>query len=136
MLNLECLFGSDSLELCEKTFKSSIFTRSSFQIIVSNCLKELGFDLFEEYLDKNTGYTIDILLVNKNGAPHLAVEVDGPTHFIRLSNGLFRPNGATCLKRRLLASSGLKTLSVPFFDWKSLRNKTQQETYLRKLLNT
>jgi hypothetical protein len=112
----------------------SSFTETNFQKSVARCLRDLGIQFAEEVVEQHTGYTIDILFSDKNGAPLRAVEVDGPTHFVRLSNGWFWPSGATCFKRRLLASVGLHISSVPFWQWRKLRDVTEQKAYLRKLL--
>ena len=133
-LNLKNLLGTDFLDLCRNFFERSAFTESKFQKSVSRCLQSLDVQFAEEVVEKQTGYTIDILLFDKDGAPAQAVEVDGPTHFIRLSDGLFRPSGATCLKRRLLASSGLKSSPVPFWQWRALRDHAERKAYLLKLL--
>ena len=47
----------------------------------------------------------------------VAIEVDGPTHFLHKSK---RPTGATHLKRRQLRAAGWRLRSVPYFDWPSL----------------
>ena len=56
------------------------------------------------------GYSIDIV-VNSAGVT-VAIEVDGPSHFVGRT-----PTGATLLKRRQLRSFGWSLLSLPYWDW-------------------
>ncbi|KAG1673210.1 hypothetical protein FOA52_013090 [Chlamydomonas sp. UWO 241] len=55
-------------------------------------------------------FSIDIAVQLLDGS-RLAVEVDGPTHF--LSNAPTAPNGATCLRNRLLEERSWRVVSVP-----------------------
>jgi hypothetical protein len=57
-------------------------------------------------------FSIDIA-VQLPGNQKLAVEADGPTHF--LSNG--QPDGATRLRNRLLQARGWRVVSVPVTEW-------------------
>jgi very-short-patch-repair endonuclease len=62
-------------------------------------------------------FSIDIAL-QLPGAQKLAVEVDGPHHF--LSNAPTVPNGATNLRKRLLQARGWRgwrVVSVPVTEW-------------------
>ena len=50
----------------------------------------------------------------------IAVEADGPTHFLRNRrerNGLPRPSGETRVRDRLLAAWGWTVVSVPYTVW-------------------
>lgn len=53
----------------------------------------------EEMTDPETGYSIDIVVKCGNARGGIAVEVDGPSHFLR---GTRDPTGATVMKRRHL----------------------------------
>jgi very-short-patch-repair endonuclease len=59
-------------------------------------------------------FSIDIAL-QLPGNQKLAVEVDGPTHF--LSNTPTVPTGATRLRNRLLEARGWRVVSVPVTEW-------------------
>ena len=49
-----------------------------------------------------TGYSLDLALPSSR----VAIEVDGPSHFLLPdSRGVRKPNGPTLLKRRLLAAA-------------------------------
>ena len=56
------------------------------------------------------GYSLDAV-VDFEGR-EVAVEVDGPSHFVGRE-----PSGATALKRRQLRAAGWALLSVPYWEW-------------------
>lgn len=67
----------------------------------------------------------------------LAIEVDGPTHFVRNTR---QPLGLTRGRARLLAARGWRVVSLPFFEWPggkaaggAQEAKSRQE-YVRQLL--
>lgn len=66
----------------------------------------------------------------------LAMEVDGPHHFVACpwDNSTRRQNGSTQLKRRLLAASGWAVASVPFYEWDVLATEPARASYLRQQL--
>ena len=60
----------------------------------------------------------------------IAVEVDGPSHFI----GREQLTGSTILKQRQVAAlDGLKIVSIPYWEWDEL-NKGKKQQYLQDLL--
>jgi hypothetical protein len=61
-------------------------------------------------------------------------QVDGPSHFVALAGGGWRPNGATQLKRRLLGRVGWRVVSVPYWEWDACAGPAEQAAYLRRLL--
>ena len=65
-----------------------------------------------------------------------AVEVDGPSHFVKSSDGGLHCNGGTLLKQRHLAGLGYTLVSVPFWEWDAVEKKRQEErvTYLSEKL--
>jgi len=67
----------------------------------------------EEHRCKASGYSIDALVTLNNGK-RIAVEVDGPSHFIGRSQ---QPTGATLLKHRQLRHLGWRLESVPYWEW-------------------
>mmetsp|Transcript_46618 Transcript_46618/g.54489 ORF Transcript_46618/g.54489 Transcript_46618/m.54489 type:complete len:97 (-) Transcript_46618:21-311(-) len=91
---------------------------------------------FEEEVILNSGYSID-LLVSMNER-EIAIEVDGPSHFIGKSK---KPNGKTQLKHRQIHTlDNLKVLSVPYWEWDAIKEMPEgdklkgQPRYLEKLL--
>ena len=70
----------------------------------------------------------------------IAIEVDGPSHFVQLSRqGAARQymkfNAETRLKRRLLKRLGWKVVSLPYTRWDSAQSKRHlQQEILTSLL--
>jgi len=67
----------------------------------------------------------------------VAIEVDGPSHFLRPSSRSDKhlPNGPTLLKRRLLKVAGWRLISVPFYEWDQLSGREEQRRYLAQRLD-
>ncbi|EOD39764.1 hypothetical protein EMIHUDRAFT_251391 [Emiliania huxleyi CCMP1516] len=77
-------------------------TISEFQRSVAVALAAVQHGFEEEYLEPRTGYSLDLVLPSSR----VAVEVDGPSHFLLPDGrGVRKPNGSTLLKRRLLVAS-------------------------------
>ena len=84
---------------------------------VFEALRDIAADARQEVRAAQHGeLSLDVVL--SYGGVDVAVEVDGPSHFVGRSR---RPTGATQLKRRLLKHSGCRLLSVPYWDWDALR---------------
>ena len=110
-------------------------------------MRDMGLEPIEEFVDPATGYSIDALveLGHNERRARIAVEVDGPSHFVRLSGsdtspvggsggaiGL-TPVGATVMKHRHLERVGYTVLSVPYWEWDTLNHKDgQKETGARR----
>ena len=78
--------------------------------------------------DRRTGYSLDLALPSSR----IAIEVDGPSHFLLPDGrGVRRPNGPTLLKRRLLAAAGWRVISVPFYGWNGFATAKERQTYLQ-----
>ncbi|KAJ1487999.1 hypothetical protein T484DRAFT_1784639 [Baffinella frigidus] len=83
----------------------------------------------EEYEDPKSGYRIDSRV---SGAGRVwAVEVDGPTHFLKGGSGR-EPSGSTLLKRRQLGELGYTAVAVPYWEWDDLEGKGEEQ--LRRYL--
>ena len=92
-------------------------------------LKAIGLEPEEEVLT-GSGYRIDAIVeTNKN---RLAVEVDGPSHFIGR-----KQTGSTILKHRQIASlDELRVVSVPYWEWNELKEESnKKQEYLHSLLS-
>ena len=75
-----------------------------------------------------SGYSLDAVI--EHGGARIAVEVDGPSHFIGQE-----PSGATLLKRRQLRSFGWPLLSVPYWEWTALGGSPERQgAYLQDAL--
>ena len=51
-------------------------------------------------------------MVLRHGDRRVAIEVDGPSHFIKTSRGTYELNGQTRLRNRLLEGAGWHVISV------------------------
>ena len=72
--------------------------------------------------------SIDVAI---DGAAPVALEVDGPTHF--LQDG--RQDGSTRLRNRMLTAHGWRVVVVDYRVWQhQLQTEAQREEYLRSLL--
>ena len=84
---------------------------SAFQTEVSRALSRVGIAHDMERLTDDGLFCIDIVL---RGPARVAVEVDGPSHFLRNTRA---PNGPTLARQRLLEARGWRVASVPWFEW-------------------
>ena len=73
------------------------------------------------------GYSLDAVV--SHGGREVAVEVDGPSHFVGRT-----PTGATALKRRQLRAAGWALLPVPYWEWNALGSKAAKQEYLQGAL--
>ena len=133
-MDLVGLLSAGCVDLCKYTFETSGHLKSNLQSSVAQCLKHMNFSIIDEFVEQKTGYTIDIMVLDRKSNPCLAIEVDGPSHFLRIANGKWRLNGTTRWKQRLLASAGFPPVSVPFWEWRNDWRAREKESYLSKLL--
>ncbi|EOD30188.1 hypothetical protein EMIHUDRAFT_460698 [Emiliania huxleyi CCMP1516] len=102
---------------------------SELQRSVAAALAAVQHGFEEEHLEPCTGYSLDLALPSSR----IAIEVDGPSHFLRPdSQGVRAPSGTTMLKRRLLAAAGWRVISVPFYDWDRLNTADERQAYLER----
>ena len=97
-------------EASHAAFVAAPASPSHFQRQVGRALKLAGVQHMEHEVTLPSGYSVD-LVVEYEGV-RIAVEVDGPSHFLGDSEHY---NGSTMLKHRQLRSSGWPVLSVPYF---------------------
>jgi hypothetical protein len=84
---------------------------STLQNDVAQTLRHMGYEIQEEVIEKNTGYSLDIWIPSRA----VVVEVDGPFHFC---HGTRQPLGRTVLKHRHLRNLGYALVTVPYFRWR------------------
>ena len=105
---------TESLRLaCRDAFVEEEGRPSQLQSDVAQEIRSRGALVKEEYRCKASGYSIDALVTLNNGE-QVAVEVDGPSHFIGRSR---QPTGATLLKHRQLRYFGWRLEIVPYWEW-------------------
>ena len=106
---------------------ATIARPSGLQRSVAAALAAVQHGFEEEHLEPRTGYSLDLALPSSR----VAVEVDGPSHFLLPDGrGVRKPNGPTLLKRRLLRAAGWRVISVPFYEWDGFATANGQQTYL------
>jgi len=129
----DALPGAAVLARCDSEFRAAEVRPSSLQRDVATALASLGATVQEEKVLEE-GYILD-LVVDWRGE-RLAVEVDGPSHFVGRV-----PTGATLLKRRQLRHFGWRLVTVPYWEWAELahrdksKEREQRAAYLSSLLS-
>ncbi|EJK61674.1 hypothetical protein THAOC_17795 [Thalassiosira oceanica] len=114
-------------EKCRKAFTSASYSESILQNGVVRELKAVGLDVDEEVL-LGSGYRVDALV--NVGDRGVAIEVDGPSHFIHR-----RPTGSATLKHRQVATLDcIEVVSVPYWEWDGLKNSVMKQHYLHEKL--
>jgi len=104
----------DSLrQACREAFVEEQGRPSQLQSDVVREIRSHCAQVEEEHRCQTSGYSIDAL-VTLNDGERIAVEVDGPSHFIGRSH---QPTGSTVLKHRQLRYFGWHLESVPYWEW-------------------
>ena len=115
---------------CRDAFCQAEGVPSELQGDVADSLRALGLAPREEERTPQ-GYSLDAVV--SHGGREVAVEVDGPWHFVGRT-----PTGATALKRRQLRAAGWTLLPVPYWEWNALGHevgsKTAKQAYLQRAL--
>jgi hypothetical protein len=119
-------------------FTSQDTRTSSLQKQVTSTLKSLNANVQVEAVDERSGYSIDCLVHGweNHKDVKIAVEVDGPSHFISQRGGSQKQtaNGSTAMKRRHLGLLGYRAVSVPYWEWSALRDTQAQKSYMQQKL--
>ena len=105
---------------CRRAFEAGPTHASGLEHAVRRRLSVMGAGWMEGVREPRTGYSLDLVLEGSAGP--MALEVDGPTHFLSPISGSrtgprHREQGATRLKRRLLERAGWRVESVRFWEW-------------------
>lgn len=118
---------------------SAAATVSQLQQQVFDSLQQLPSSMWHtapamEQVSSDGNFSIDIAAVTAAGVK-LAIEVDGPTHFVSPGNWGMKLNGPTQFRNRMLAGQGYTVVSVPYREWQQeLKGPEQQQQYLVKRL--
>ena len=111
---------------CRAAFCPEGSAPSRLQRDVAASLRALGLAPREEVRTPQ-GYSLDAVV--SHGGREVAVEVDGPSHFVKRA-----PTGAAALKRRQLRAAGWALLPVPHWEWEALGSKGAKQEYLQGAL--
>jgi hypothetical protein len=82
-------------------------------------------------------HDVDVL-AHIPGGTAVAVEFDGPSHFLQwiepgaAASRKPEPNGATLFRDRLLREAGHAVVSIPYFEWDALRDDDARDAYITK----
>ena len=114
---------------CADAFRAQPTRPSMLQRQVADALRALGYDPQEEVRTAQ-GYSLDAVVCAERHT--VAVEVDGPSHFVGSTQ---KPTGATLLKRRQLRAFGWQLLVVPYWEWDALTRREEQRKYLQRRLH-
>ena len=106
-------------QACRDAFVEEEGQPSQLQSDVVREIRSRGFNVEEEHRCKVSGYSIDAL-VTLNDGQQIAVEVDGPSHFVGRSH---KSTGATTLKHRQLRYFGWHLEIVLYWEWNSGRGQ-------------
>merc|ERR1712048_442706 len=99
--------------------------------VIAHLARLPGVGLHQEHITRQ-GYSIDAAMQWEGN--WVAIEADGPTHYMVGSAG-YSPTGATLLKRRQLCAVGWRLVAVPFYKWNDLpHSMITRRSYLQKLL--
>ena len=94
-------------------------------------MAELGVDPKQEVFIAE-GYSIDMLAFWKG--KQVAIEVDGPSHFLS-GHKVHSATGATLLKHRQLRALGWQLGVVPYWEWDEVKgSKAERCKYLLHML--
>ena len=112
---------------------------SQSQRDVAASLSRHGFSVEMEARVLDGLHAVDAL-VHLPGGSLVAVEFDGPTHFLRRIHPAtvghsLTPNGVTLFRDRLLREAGFDVIAVPFFEWDVLVDDDARDVYISTRLN-
>jgi hypothetical protein len=108
---------------------------SRLQHSVYNALLQLPADTWQrqpqsEQPTADSVCLVDIVAVTASGLM-VAIEVDGPDHFVQPGNTL---SGPTLFRNRALAARGYAVICIPYREWSALRTPEQKQQYLQAKL--
>ena len=116
-------------QVCRDAFTTHEETSSRLHSDVVREIRSRGVQVQEEHRCETSGYSIDALVTLNNGE-QVAVEVDGPSHFVGRSK---QPAGPTLLKHRQLRRFGWRLETVPYWEW--VRDKQLPHSLAQLLLS-
>ena len=116
--------------------RASSSSRSSLEEEVAACLDRLGIAYDVEALTEDGMHCVDMLVrgrTDDGGERLLTIECDGPTHFLRASDGTYRIDGSTYARNCDLRKLGLDVLCIAGHEWIRL-TKDERDAYLSREL--
>ena len=131
------LLTQQQLEQCRASWEQVLSAAtatsktSRFQHEVFAAAQQLPSDLWQEppaleQVTADGAFSIDIAATTATGV-RVAIEADGPSHFIQPGNAI---GGPTQCRNRALAARGYTVLSIPYCEWDVLRGADSKQQYL------
>ena len=111
---------------------------------ISILLTEMGFDHDNEvspFVDNTASLFIggdEFMAIDMaNLEDRIAIEFDGPSHFLGLGHDGRVESGKTKMKSRMLKKLGWKVIKIPWFEWKdfNIREDENKVKYLKGKLS-
>ncbi|KAI8475369.1 MAG: hypothetical protein J3K34DRAFT_404699 [Monoraphidium minutum] len=124
------------LQQCAAAWEASLQQRaqqrrSELEQRVFECARRLPClaDCRQEACTPDGAFSVDVPAAHAASGRRLAIEADGPTHFLRPGR---EPTGDDTLARnRALAARGFVVVSVPWWEWREVRGAAAaQDSYL------
>jgi hypothetical protein len=134
---LSGVLSQQQLEQCRASWEQQLAAEtalsktSGFQRDVFAAAQQLPPDTWQEppaleQVTADGALSIDIAATTAAGV-RVAIEADGPSHFIQPGNTL---TGGTLFRNRALAARGYAVVSIPGWEWKQLQGVAQKQQYL------
>ena len=127
------VLSKQQLDECRQAWQDQVASNSAakpsaMQQQVSKALQQLlGWRVppKQEVLTDDRNFSVDIVAVTAAGV-RLAVEVDGPTHFVNVG-GRWEVEGPTQYRNRALTARGYTVISIPWREWAQMKGAQQQQ---------
>jgi hypothetical protein len=130
---LSDVLSQQQLQLCKEEWEQPLVATTSQQQVsdlqrsVFAVVQQLPVGTWQqqpqlEQRSNDEAFSIDITAKTAAGV-ELAIEVDGPSHFIQPGN---TPGGPTQFRNRALAARGYVVVSIPHWEWQALQDAEQQ----------
>jgi hypothetical protein len=132
------LFSAEQLDVFRTGISPGLCTISHSHREVAASFSRLGFSVELEASVLDGLHAVDVLVHLSSGSL-VAVEFDGPTHFLRrihpdvaedTARTRLAPNGATLFRNCLLHEAGYDVIVVPFYEWDALVNDAARDAYI------
>jgi len=125
-IGLAAVLSPDQLDQCAAAWATNTLSTSPPSTLLHKrvlrcCVEELGAVLSgcqEEARTADGAFRMDVLAVHSATGQRVAIEADGPSHFLRPCG---RPRGDTAARDRALAARGYVVVSVPHWEWDGMR---------------
>ncbi|GBF93376.1 hypothetical protein Rsub_06414 [Raphidocelis subcapitata] len=114
------------LQQCKEAWEAGLqeaapqHRRNAFERSVFECARRLPglADCCQEARTPDGAFSVDVAALHAASGLRLAIEADGPTHFLRPGREV---GGDTLARNRALSARGCVVVSVPYWEWAKVR---------------